>query len=166
MLNWYVVYTQPSKEQLALHHLQNQGFDVYMPRYRKERRHARRIDHVLSPLFPRYLFIRIDLQQCGWRSINGTRGVSYILSQGDEPVAVPSEVIETIQNRENDEGLFTFTPPKLNKGDRFNIMDGAFADNIGIFEKMDGSKRVVLLLELLGRIVRVRTPLKSLAAIS
>lgn len=62
-MNWYAVYTQAGKERFALQNLANQGFEAYLPSYRKRRRHARRVDTVLAPLFPRYLFVRMDPHQ-------------------------------------------------------------------------------------------------------
>ena len=52
-MRWFVVYTQPLKETVAKQHLEEQGYDVYLPMFKKTRRHARRIDEVLQPLFPR-----------------------------------------------------------------------------------------------------------------
>lgn len=63
MNRWYAVYTKTGAENLAEGHLQRQGFRVYLPRYRKERRHARRITLVKAPLFPRYLFVELDLDR-------------------------------------------------------------------------------------------------------
>ena len=42
MIAWYVVYTRPNAEMKALAHLACQGYEAYLPRYRKWRRHARR----------------------------------------------------------------------------------------------------------------------------
>ena len=56
-LKWFVVHCYPNKESIAELNLQNQGFDTYIPRYKKLRRHARRVDTVFAPLFPRYFFV-------------------------------------------------------------------------------------------------------------
>jgi hypothetical protein len=37
---WYVVRTHALSEDRAAWHLKNRGFDVYLPRYSKQRRHA------------------------------------------------------------------------------------------------------------------------------
>ena len=58
---WYVVQTQANAEHKAVAHLGRQGFTTYLPRYLKRRRHARRVDIVPRPLFPRYLFVSIDV---------------------------------------------------------------------------------------------------------
>jgi transcription antitermination factor NusG len=60
---WYVVQTQAGAEHKAVMHLARQGFKTYLPRYLKRRRHARRIDVVAVPLFPRYLFVEIDFER-------------------------------------------------------------------------------------------------------
>ena len=56
---WFVVQAQPNAEHKAVAHLNRQGFTTYLPRYLKRRRHARRMDVVAAPLFPRYLFVSI-----------------------------------------------------------------------------------------------------------
>ncbi|WP_338025645.1 hypothetical protein [Bradyrhizobium zhanjiangense] len=41
------------------------GFEPYRPRYLKRRSHARKIDQMV-PMFPRYLFVRIDWRRCAY----------------------------------------------------------------------------------------------------
>ena len=59
---WYVAQTHPRAEMKASQHLGRQGFEVYLPRYLKKRRHARRTDTIAAPLYPGYLFVAIDLE--------------------------------------------------------------------------------------------------------
>ena len=79
---WFVVQTQPNAENKAVAHLARQGFVTYLPRYLKRRRHARRVDIVAAPLFPRYLFVVIDMTAQRWRSIYSTVGVSRLICNG------------------------------------------------------------------------------------
>jgi len=58
---WYVVQTHSQAEAKACGHLQRQGFEIYLPKYLKRRRHARRTETVIAPLFPRYLFVAVDM---------------------------------------------------------------------------------------------------------
>ena len=58
---WYVVQTQVNGEVKAAQNLLRQGFEIYLPRYLKRRRHARKVDFAAKPLFPRYLFVAIDV---------------------------------------------------------------------------------------------------------
>ena len=61
MNRWYVAQTHAQAEAKALLNLARQGFQSYLPQYVKRRRHARRVEWVKAPLFPRYLFVRFDL---------------------------------------------------------------------------------------------------------
>lgn len=156
-MSWHVVYTQSQKEMIAYRNLVNQGFEPYFPRYRKRRRHARRVDIVMTPLFPRYLFVRMDPAAQRWRSINGTMGVSYLLTDGHAPVVISNDVVDAIREREDD-GYVQVKPPEFVKGQKICVTDGPFTDLEGIFECIDDSLRVVLFLEFMGRSIRTQLP--------
>src|SRR6266852_1508112 len=148
MMRWYVAHTQPLAEPRASWHLRNQGFAVYLPRYLKRRRHARRIDWVATPLFPRYLFVGMDLALARWRAIRSTIGVSGLVCNGDRPTPVPAGVIEAIQAREDDKGAVTLqTMPTFDKHDRVQIVEGALRGLSGLFEGATDDERVIVLLE-------------------
>ncbi len=156
MTHWYVVHTQPHGEERAQLNLERQGFDVYLPKYLRHRRHARRTEHVRRPLFPRYLFVRFDPERAQWRSINGTFGVAYLISHGDEPIAVPDKIVDAMQARHNDDDLVVLhSPDSFQPGQKLEIVDGPFAWRTGLFQRLDDNERVVLLLDLLGRPVSV-----------
>ena len=65
MTAWFAVYSRARAEATAQEHLRRQGYEVYLPRHLKRRRHARRTDFVLAPLFPRYLFVAFDRSRQG-----------------------------------------------------------------------------------------------------
>jgi transcriptional antiterminator RfaH len=166
MKNWFVVYTQPRNEDLASEHLARQGFDVYFPRYRKTRSHARRVDVVPSPLFPRYIFVGFDVMSATWRSIRSTRGVIDIVRNGIDPVPVPEGTIEEIKAREDDGGFVVLGKHlRLARGDRFRIDSGPFASCVAIFESKKDEARVIALLSLLGRKVSVELPIAAVAPV-
>ncbi len=165
MSQWYAVHTQPNGEHKALRHLERQGFNAYMPKYLKRRSHARKVDWVSAPLFPRYIFVGMDIRAQRWRAIHSTVGVSYLVCQGDSPVEVPDGVVESLRARENEKGLVDFNKVSpFKKGDQIQILDPAFGDLIGKFEHLDEQGRVTLLLNLMGREVKLKTPLEKVAA--
>ncbi len=102
---WYVVQTQPHAEAKAAAHLIRQGYTIYLPRYLKQRRHARRVEVVAAPLFPRYLFVAVDHMTQRWRSIQSTLGVSHLVCNGEEPATISAGVIGELQSREDERGL-------------------------------------------------------------
>lgn len=167
MKHWFVVYTQPRNEDLASEHLGRQGFDVYFPRYRKSRSHARRRDFVSAPLFPRYIFVGLDVMSAAWRSIRSTRGVIDLVRNGLDPVPVPAETIEEIKMREDDNGYVVLGKHLyLSRGDRFRIDSGPFAACEAIFESKKDEARVIALLSMLGRKVSVELPIGAVAPVT
>jgi transcriptional antiterminator RfaH len=153
---WLAVHTHARSEHKAALNLRKQGFETYLPQYLRVRRHARRIEQCHAPLFPRYLFARVDLTRQGWRVINSTIGVNHVVSNGSFPAAVPDGLIATIREREDAEGFVRIgriAPPK--PGDVIRIIAGPMIDQAGIFECERERDRVVVLLNLIGTTTRV-----------
>ena len=163
-MEWYAVHTHTRDEAKAMLHLRRQGFEVYLPQHLKRRRHARRTDWVHAPLFPRYLFVRMDSGSVRWRAINSTIGVSYLVCNGERPSPVPPGVVEEIFARTDDDGMVQVSRNPLKKGTPVQITDGTFCDHVGLFECADDNERVFILLELMGRQVKVRIPAEAVSA--
>lgn len=162
---WYVVQTQTQAEAKAAQNLIRQGYEVYLPRYLKRRRHARKIDLVPSPLFARYLFVSIDIATQRWRSVQSTFGVARLVTNGDEPASVPDAIVAALRHREDEKGFvkmeraIAFSP-----GEKVRVLAGAFFDSIASFEGMSDSDRVAVLLDLFRQKVRVTLDLEMVAA--
>jgi transcriptional antiterminator RfaH len=162
---WYVVYTQAMGELKALMNLQRQGFDAYLPRYRKQRRHARKVDRVAAPLFPRYLFVNMDIAKARWRAINSTFGVSHLVATGDSPVPLLGSIVDSIRAREDDGGMIALHDEDgFKRGDKVWILDGPLGEQEGLFDRHSDDARVTVLLDILGRTVKVRVAKDEVSA--
>ena len=165
MNRWYVAQTQFKAELKAQYHLRRQGFDCYLPTFLKRRRHARKVDTVSAPLFPRYIFIHRDLSQEGWRAIHSTIGISHLICQNNLPTPVPIGVVEKFKDNEDDKGNVNMASiMKLAVGEKIQITMGAFVNQIGTFDSLCSDGRVRVLLELLGRPIGVRLPVSAIYA--
>jgi transcriptional antiterminator RfaH len=164
MDSWFVVRTRARAEEMAARHLANQRFTAYLPRYRRQVRHARRNEIVLRPLFPGYLFVQLDPQLCRWRSINGTFGVQKVLTQGDVLLPVADSIIAEIKAREDETGAVKLAKPRFAPGQLVRLLEGPLADLNGLFEEMRDENRVILLVSLLGRQVRMQVPMAAIEA--
>ncbi len=92
---WYAVAVKPGQELGAARHLERQGFQTFTPSIVKTVRHARRRMERRVALFPGYLFVRFDIGQCAWRSINGTLGVRSLVMAGERPLPAPRGLVES-----------------------------------------------------------------------
>jgi transcriptional antiterminator RfaH len=146
---WFVVRTQPHRESQAERQLANQHFRIFLPRFRKSRRHARKFEIVSAPLFPGYLFVILDLARDRWRSVNGTYGVDRLLTHAGAPEAVPHGLVEHLLAASDAEGIVRLHA-NLQKGQMVRISAGPFANLMGRLQQLDDSGRIRILLEVLG----------------
>jgi transcriptional antiterminator RfaH len=154
--SWHVVQVHVHAEAKAQMHLARQGFETYLPRYLKRRRHARRTDTVAAPLYPSYLFVTFNPLIHRWRSIHSTVGVARLVCTGNVPAAIDDAIIGGLKSREDAQGFIQLERrPQFAAGDRVRVREGVFTDCLGLFEGMGDRERVAILLDLLGRKVRV-----------
>lgn len=152
---WYLIQTKPRQESRAEEHLCRQHFECYRPLRASpsaspQARHA-------EPLFPGYLFIRLDRDQDNWYPIRSTRGVSRMVSFGGQPLPVQDELIEQLRRRLAVPAAQA-SPPRFNAGERLHVSAGAFQDLEAIFVAEDGAQRSIILLNLLQRQQKVSVP--------
>jgi transcription elongation factor/antiterminator RfaH len=151
---WFLVHTQPKSERKAELHLGAQGFRSYLPQIEKTIRHARQLRTIRAPLFPRYIFLVLDLARDRWISVRSTVGVSSLFTCEDRPVPVPKGVVETLIAR-TDEANLTVFDTGLITGQKVRILSGPFADFVGTLERLDAAGRVRVLLTMMGTAVPV-----------
>jgi transcription elongation factor/antiterminator RfaH len=158
---WYLVHTRPNSERKAELNLELQGFATFLPQVEKTIRHARRLKTVRRPLFPRYLFVRLDIGRDRWLSVNGTIGVSRLFTQEGRPVAVPFGIVETLMA--HSEAGLTRLDRLLAEGQRVRILSGPLADFTATVLRLSARHRVDLLLEIMGAVVPVSIDRRALA---
>ena len=146
---WFVVQTQPRREDLGARNLTRQGFRVFLPQFTRTVRHARRTRTVRRPLFPGYAFVTLDLEVDRWRSVLGTYGVSTLVMQGDRPRPVLAGVVEGLIDAANATDGLDFARG-LSVGCSVRFLSGPFAERIGELVEMSDAERVGVLLEFLG----------------
>ena len=161
---WYVAMTLPHKERVAAANLANQRYRSFLPVQLVTRRHARQFRTEFAPVFPRYLFVILDVESKRWRSVNGTIGVQSLIYDGERPLPVPSGIVETLIRSSDDRGALAYGSDDLAVGDRVRLLAGPFAGSLGVLQRLDGVSRVQLLLEYLHGHVTVSIERERIAA--
>ena len=153
---WFAACCKPRQEAVAEENLLRQGFHVYLPRIRiRQRRRGQWLD-AIEVLFPRYIFIRIDPVRRSTAPVRSTRGVVGLVRFGGQPAVVPDAVMDALLEREDSEsGLHQDNRPLFCAGEPIKLVDGPLAGMEGVFTQQDGERRVIVLLELLGKANRI-----------
>jgi transcriptional antiterminator RfaH len=158
-LEWHVVRTKPHQEQSVELNLSRAGIEVFCPRIREEKYIRRKVQSVVAPLFPSYLFVRFCLSQS--RTVMYATGVRRLVSFGHTPAIVQDEIIDGIRDRLQD-GVVNLKVPSFSRGDVVRIREGPLCGLEAVFEQeMIGKQRVMLLMKTLTCQVRVILDLKS-----
>jgi transcriptional antiterminator RfaH len=158
MSRWYAIHTKPRQEETALAHLERQGFDCHLPRARERRRMRHRYALVTLPLFPRYLFARLDLTTQNIAPIRSTQGVVGLVRFGLHLPPLPDDFVDMLRARDPDAAGLPLNNPDWRPGERLQIMDGPFAGLEALFAARDGAARVIVLMDLLGQTQRLSLP--------
>jgi transcriptional antiterminator RfaH len=150
-MRWYVVNTLAHQEDRARVNLARQGYEAWLPRIMRSRRHARRFDVIRAPLFPGYLFVRLDLDRQQWRSVRGTFGVRQLIAFSERPAPLPVGFLEALQACANGQDVVHAPEENLRPGQTVRVLSGPLADQVGTLIALDRKERVSLLLRVLGR---------------
>lgn len=153
---WVVVNTQPHREHLALENLARQEFHVYCPMMRKRVSHARRMQDVLRPMFPGYLFVAVDPDPQRWRPILSTFGVRTLLRCGERLSFLDDGFVQSLKAREIDGAIIRPTRP-YKVGQQVRLTAGPFDGLVATIIERDEKDRLILLMDILNRPVKVRT---------
>jgi transcription antitermination factor NusG len=139
--HWYAVYTVPQNEKTVARHLGQREIEAFVPTYEivrvwKNRQRA----HLVLPLFPCYLFARINHRERG--KVLGSPGVLRIVGSRREPVPVPDETIEFLRS---DLNAGKFEPYReLVVGERVRIKTGSLQGLEGTLVRKSNHLRFVV----------------------
>jgi transcriptional antiterminator RfaH len=157
---WFLVLTKPVGEALAKTNLERQGYRVYYPRLSRAcRQRGRWVERVVA-LFPRYLFVQVEVGQQSLGPVSSTLGVSCLVRSGTQPTIVPDGLVDELIGREDPQShLHRLAGERgFARGTPVRVVGGSFDGVEGVFEREDGASRVVVLLRLLGREAPVQIP--------
>jgi transcriptional antiterminator RfaH len=163
--NWFATQVRPNGAKIAARNLQRQGFPVFAPLLEHTQQRRGKFVSILQPLFNGYVFVQFDPNTAAWRSINGTYGVSRVVSFGIEnrPIMVPPALIAELNLRCDENGIF-HDAPALKPGDQVRITKGPFAKFAATVTRLSKQERVWVLLDMMGAQTSLRLPRVELEA--
>ncbi len=149
---WYAAYTCANHEKRVTQHLEKRSVEHYLPLYESARRWKDRHVHLLMPLFPGYVFVKLALRDR--LQLLQIPGVVQLVSFNGHPAPLPQEDIQVIRNC-LDRGHQVEPHPYLKAGRRVRVMSGPLRGLDGIILRRKNKTRLLLSFELIMRSVAV-----------
>ena len=148
---WLVAYTKPRLELVALQNLELQNFEAYLPRYKKFKNTETGPVPVFEPMFPRYILFRPSKPEQSIETVRSTKGISHVVRFGFEPGVVSSSMVATLKEFETLQNQATLQEmSNFKAGQKVKLKHVALGALEGLVQSVS-SKRVAVLLEILGR---------------
>ncbi|WP_038148958.1 transcription termination/antitermination protein NusG [Thioclava atlantica] len=158
---WFVAQFKPNCADIARRNLLRQGFQCFLPMQEITRRRSGRFVKASVPLFPGYLFLSVSPHSQRLGAVNGTHGITRLVSQGGSPAPVPEDFIRALTGRCDERGILQ-PRREFSPGEEVTITAGPLTDFIARVEKVDAERRVWLLLDILGRETRISADAEAL----
>ena len=149
---WFALQVRTRHEQGVASHLESIGYEWFLPLYKCRKRWSDRIKETEVPLFPGYLFCRLNPQDR--LPILKTPGVLQIVGYNRNPVPVDEMEINALQ-RLVSSGVPNHPWPYLEVGEQVRIESGPLRGLEGRIVEFKGNHRLVLSVKLLQRSVAV-----------
>ena len=160
---WYVTCTSPRHERIVSRQLGERGIDSFLPTYASVRRWKDRRKVLELPLFPGYVFVRVNAEnRVELLRLPGVLGL--ICFQG-RPAPVAASELQDLRASLLDPTRVQ-PHPFLKAGRRVRIRVGAMAGVEGIFLRKRDRARIVLSISLLQRSVAVEIDAADVEPIS
>ncbi len=125
---WLAAYTRPKHECCVRQYCQEREIETFLPTYRSWRRWSDRRKLLELPLFPSYIFIRVDEMQ-RHRAVQAPGFLWFVQQQG-RPVEVNEAELSAVRQLLVS-GLEYDPLPEVQLGDEIEIVRGPLQGQIG-----------------------------------
>ena len=150
---WFALQVRSRYENIVTAHLTGMGYESFLPLYMSRRRWSDRFKEIEAPLFPGYVFCRLN--PLDRLPILMTPGVFHVVGMGKTPVAIEETEITAIQAAIKS-GLSSRPWPFMEVGQRVRIEYGPLCGLDGVLLDFRGHHRLVLSVTLLRRSIAVQ----------
>ncbi len=150
---WYAVQVRPRTEKLIAQVLDHKGFENYLPLYKVRRRWSDRLKEMELPLFPGYIFCRLNFSRRILPLLT-TPGVVRILGVGRTPCPVPEHEVDAIERvLRSGCPVFPWHTPRI--GQPVSLEYGPLAGVVGVLVGFKKRSRLIVSVSILKRSVAV-----------
>jgi transcription antitermination factor NusG len=159
---WYALQTKQRFERTVSVHLQNEGYEQYLPTYRSRRAWSDRIKEIDLPLFPGYIFCKFDFSQR--LPILVIPGVMSVVTFGGGSCSISEQEVLAVQNVARS-GLPYGPWPFTQVGQPVRVKRGPLQGLEGVLAEVKNNCRLIISVSLLQRCVSVEIDQECVAPI-
>lgn len=162
--HWFAVYTRSKGEKKLAIELQYAGIEHYLPMVKRLRQWSDRKKLVEEPLFRSYIFVYIN-EADYWKVLNTPGAVRFIKFEG-KPVEIPPKQITAIKLYIEDPDPDESDLSDLQEGQLVRVKSGPMEGLIGRLIQMRNQFRLVILIEAVGKSIRLNIPRSRVEAVN
>lgn len=156
-LLWYVAHTRPRREKKLAEYCERQGLNVTLPCYRSVRKYDRKTAVFEKPLFPNYVFLRLEPAQR--QKVFQSDYVANLLEVTDQEL-FQRQLGDILLSLETETEVLL--APQITAGSRVKITNGPLRGLEGFVENRSGVTYVNLRLDFIGQAVAVKVEASDL----
>ena len=151
-MNWYGLQVRSRFEDVARTSVEARGIEVFLPTRLSTRRWSDRIKRVRQPLFPGYLFVRLDTSTTN--ALSKIPGAIGLVSVGKQAAAVDDTEVDSLQ-RITAANMSIIDHPFVPVGSPVRILRGPLRNVVGTLTQVRAESRFIVSISLLQRSVTV-----------
>jgi transcription termination/antitermination protein NusG len=160
--HWYAAHVRSRHEKRVADQLSGKNVDFFLPLYTAKHRWSDRTTNVEIPLFPGYLFVRIDLKER--LKVLEVPGVLRFVSSGASAIPLDDSEINIL--RQGLAARLKAEPhPYLKVGTRVRVKAGPLAGLEGVVERSKDSWKLIISLHLIMRSISVEISATDVEAV-
>jgi transcription termination/antitermination protein NusG len=150
--SWFALQVAPRREKRVASILEYKGHEAFLPTYQVRRNWSDRIKTLDQPMFPGYVFCRV--QKTGTGLVLATPGVIRVVSFGGKPCPIANEEIDSLQ-RIGRSGGDVEPYPFTQVGQKVQITQGPFSGVVGVVVQVRNQRRLVVAVETIFKAVSI-----------
>ena len=160
---WYAIYTRSRHEKVVYELLNDKGVETFLPLRVLLSQWKDRKKKIESPLFPGYLFTRINILD-DFTKVITSKGVVKILGTNGTPIPIPTDEIDSVKTLLKS-GLKYDPYPFLKSGMKVQVIRGPLQGINGKINERLGKYKLLISIELIKRSISVEIDVKDVEPI-
>jgi transcription antitermination factor NusG len=159
---WYAVYTYPRHEKTVAEQLELKSVEAFLPTFVTENRWKDRRVRIQNPVFPGYVFTRINLSERN--KVLAVTGVVRMLSFNGKPAPIDDSEIEAVKFC-LERGATLEPHPFFEVGERVRVRSGMLEGLEGLVSRCKNERRLIIPISLINQSVAVEVDASLLEAL-